>query len=476
VSRLRSVGARLSLALLVVVAGALGIVYAFVVPSLQGRLEEAKLTQLERSAPSLSVQLEQNPYTFEVTSAAATANARVVIYSILSRAPSPVLSVVDDSGVASAQLEDDPLALRTAQSGARSRGTVERREQRFAEVAVPVGTDSVLLLSSSLRDSLANVHLVQRRLLLAGALALVVALVVGYGGAWAFARRLRRLEQAAERIARGEFDEPLVDRSGDEVGQLARTFESMRARLARLDHARREFVANASHELRTPLFSLSGFLELLADEELDERTRREFLVTTREQVARLTKLATELLDLSRLDAGQLRVEREPVELAMVARTVCDEFVGVARQREQRIDVVVDEEAVAVGDTQRVLQIARVLVENALVHATPGAPVRIRVGRAAGAVRLAVEDGGPGIPPEHVPHVFDRFYRIDDGGQASGSGLGLAIARELAGVMGGSLRLERGVGSVFVLVLPAAVSRENAEPLSGEPTPTLEPAS
>ena len=88
----------------------------------------------------------------------------------------------------------------------------------------------------------------------------------------------------------------------------------MRVRLAQLDHARREFIANASHELRTPLFSLGGFLELLDDEELDEATRREFLESMREQVERLTKLATDLLDLSRLDAGRLRVEHEPVEL------------------------------------------------------------------------------------------------------------------------------------------------------------------
>src|SRR5439155_4562305 len=116
-----------------------------------------------------------------------------------------------------------------------------------------------------------------------------------------FARRLRRLEVAAERIAAGRFDEPIHDTGVDEVGQLARAFDRMRERLATLDRARSEFIANASHELRTPLFSLGGFLELLTDEDLDEATRGEFLDTMREQVDRLTKLATDLLDLSRLD-------------------------------------------------------------------------------------------------------------------------------------------------------------------------------
>ena len=176
----------------------------------------------------------------------------------------------------------------------------------------------VLLLSGSLHDALANVRTVQRRLVEAGLLALLLALVVGYGLASVFARRIRRLETAAERIAAGTFDEPVVDRSADEVGELARAFDRMRLRLSQLERARREFIGNASHELRTPLFSLRGFIELLTDEELDEATRREFLETMREQVDRLARLAEDLLDLTRLDAGRMHFERSPVDLAELA--------------------------------------------------------------------------------------------------------------------------------------------------------------
>jgi signal transduction histidine kinase len=464
VNPLRSVGARLSLALLVLVAGALAVVYVFVVPSLESRLVNAKLSQLRRAAPGVARQVEQNPFTFDLAAAAAAANARIVLYAVLSLSPEPQLAVVDDSGVGSSAVTDDPLALRTALSGAEAHGTVERAEQRYAEVAVLTADGSVLLLSASLRDALADVQLVQRRLLLAGGLALVVALLLGYGGAWAFARRLRRLEHAAERIARGSFDEPVVDRGGDEVAHLAETFEHMRRRLARLEHARRTFVANASHELRTPLFSLSGFLELLADEELDDATRREFLTTMREQVARLSKLATELLDLSRIDAGQLRVEREPVDLAEIAGALREEFAAVAQGYGRPLEIELDGAAVALADRERVLQIGRALVENAFVHAPSGGRVRIEVATANGRARLAVEDEGPGIPPEHAEQVFDRFYRVDGGAHASGSGLGLAIARELAELMGGTLRLGPGRGGRFELLLPlaapSAISREN----------------
>jgi signal transduction histidine kinase len=357
--------------------------------------------------------------------------------------------------------------LRAALSAARASGTVNRAGQRFAEVALPARGGAILLLSAPLHDSLGNVDLVRRRLLAAGALALLMALVIGYGGAWAFARRLRRLEHAAERIATGRFDQPVIDTGADEVGQLARAFERMRQRLAQLDHARKAFIANASHELRTPLFSLGGFLELLTDEELDEGTRREFLETMREQVGRLTKLATELLDLSRLDAGQLAVEREPVSLAETARTVAAEFQAVARTADHLLAVDAGEDPVAIGDEQRVLQIARMLVENAVVHTPQGTTVRLRTESMNGVARLAVEDDGPGISSEHAPHVFDRFYRVD-GTQASGSGLGLSIARELAELMGGSLELQAVPGrTVFVLQLPGhRKTRENDLPDAG----------
>src|SRR5439155_11820163 len=129
------------------------------------------------------------------------------------------------------------------------------------------------------------------------------------------------------------------------------------------------------------------------------------------------------------------------------------------------------------DAERVLQIGRALVENAFLHGRTGTTVRIHVGTADGLARLAVEDAGPGIPTEHAAHVFERFYRVDDTTQASGSGLGLAIARELAELMGGSLSLERGAGSVFVLALPLAstrsISRENDALLSSTTTPGRE---
>jgi signal transduction histidine kinase len=179
----------------------------------------------------------------------------------------------------------------------------------------------------------------------------------------------------------------------------------------------------------------------------------------REQIDRLTKLATDLLDLSRLDAGRLHVERETVDLDEVAGSLVDEFRARARSTGHELEIERAEHVTALGDEERALQIGRILVENALIHTPEGTGVRLRTARRNGAVLLTVEDGGPGIAPEHATHIFERFYR-GEGTLASGSGLGLAIARELAELMGGAVELHVIPGrTIFALVLPGAVTEE-----------------
>jgi signal transduction histidine kinase len=453
----RSVGARLGLGLAVVVAAALVLVHLIVVPSLKRNLIDEKLSRLGEAVPTVAQEVLLAPTVAlddAMESAAASADARVVFFTPLREHPRPKLNVFADSNaVTSGDVLDDPIALRAFVRGELQTGTTTSGGRRFAEAAYPVAGRYVILLRASLRDSLQSVDLVRRRLLIAGFIALAAALLVGYVAAAVFARRIRRLERAADRIAGGDFSASIADSGKDELGQLAAAFDRMRQRLAQLEHARREFIANASHELRTPLFSLGGFLELMADEELDPATRAEFRATMREQVDRLTKLATDLLDLSRLDAGRLSVEQEQVDLSELADTLVGEFRGVARSTGHDLALDRDGAATAIGDEERVLQIGRVLVENALVHTPPGTPIRLRTARRNGAVLLTVEDEGPGIPAEHAGQVFDRFYRVE-GTVASGSGLGLAIARELAELMGGTVELHLIPGrTIFALVLP-----------------------
>ena len=446
------------MALVLVVAVALGIVYLTVVPSLQSRLERTRLVQLEGAARRLVPVAARSAVLQDFANTESQdVGARVMVFAS-SAVPGGLAvgsPIADSSQAQSAQdVTNDPVANRALATGRLARGIVTRGDEHYAEAAVPLpGNAYVLMLSNSLQSQLASVHHVQRRLLLAAGVALLVALFLGYGGARLFARRIRRLERAAERIAGGRFDEPVRDSGGDELGDLAAAFDRMRIRLKQLDDARREFVANASHELRTPLFSLAGFLELMGDEEMDEPTRLEFLDSMREQVTRLTKLASDLLDLTRIDAGRLTVEREAVDLAGLAEELVEEFGPAALASEHELRLEPNGSAVAEADELRALQIGRILVENALRHTPPGTPVRVRAGASDGHVLLEVEDEGPGIAPEQQEQLFERFFRLD-GTRASGSGLGLAIAKQLAELMDGAVTLESSPGrTVFRLNLP-----------------------
>jgi two-component system, OmpR family, sensor kinase len=467
VNRFRTVGVKLTLALAGLVAGALAIVYVAVVPSLEERLIDGRLDQLQQSAPLVTrsiINLERVVGIDDILRAESEErDARLVVYEYLDTNPIYLAPFADSRGVGRA-LPQDPVAQRAAERGRLERDVVERGGAKFAQVAVPHRPGEILLLSASLEETLETVNLVERRLLLTALIALLAAAAVGFALARLFARRIHRLERAADRIAAGRFDEPVVDRSADELGQLAVAFDDMRVRLSALERARREFIANASHELRTPIFALGGHLELLTDDEVDEADRRTFIEEMRRQVERLTKLATDLLDLSRIDAGRLRVELAPVDVSEVADSLVGEFAGVGRGSDHVLVSDGDGAAFALADEERVRQIGRILLENALVHTPPGAEVRLETARTGEYTEFRVEDDGPGIAVSDQAHVFERFYRADNA-LAAGSGLGLAIARELAELMGGELELESRPGrTVFTLRLPRArVRTDEREP-------------
>ena len=215
--------------------------------------------------------------------------------------------------------------------------------------------------------------------------------------------------------------DPLPVTSKDEIGQLTDTFNRMQQQLRQVDVARKEFIATASHELRTPIFSLGGFVELLQDEDLDEETRREFLETMGEQVERLQKLSVDLLDLSRLDSGSVELHTEPVDLAELTRSVAGEFhPRLAEHGTELVLDVPDEGPSASCDRERVAQIMRILLDNALRHTPEGTDVTVSATRYNGAAELTVADTGPGLPAGARAKVFERFFTGD---AARGAGLG-----------------------------------------------------
>jgi signal transduction histidine kinase len=451
-----SLSAKAGLVIFVVVAGALAIVYLAVVPQLESRFVEAKIEELGSGAPTIGQLVRQSDF-LTLGDVARTQGeslgASVIVLETLT--DDSLRNIADSRNTPYGDFSTDRFALEAAETGRPASGRSEFDGVHLAEYAYPATGQRVVLLVAPLDDVLENVRIIKRSLLVAAAVSLVISWLAGYFLAWRFTRRIRRLESAAERLAEGDFETPVVDRGRDEVGQLADAFNAMRIRLAVLDRARGEFIANASHELRTPLFALGGFVELLDDEDMDPAVRGEFLVEMRDQIDRLTRLATDLLDLSRLDAGQLEVEIRPLDLAAAGRVAADEFRAVAEAADHELRVEADAPVEALGDEVRVQQIARALLENAIRHTPAGTTVTVRCVRRGNTAVLEVRDDGPGIPAEDQKHLFQRFYRAA-GGKASGSGLGLAIASELASRLGGAIEVSSRPGATVLTVnLPSA---------------------
>jgi signal transduction histidine kinase len=229
---------------------------------------------------------------------------------------------------------------------------------------------------------------------------------------------------------------------------------------ARLERARRDLIANASHEFKTPLFSLAGFLELIDEGNVNADEQREFLQVMRQQVDRLRNLAVSMLDLSRVEAGSIEMQPEDVNLEAVARSVLDEFQVQAQAKALTLAVDDGEAVTAWCDEQRLAQVLRALVDNAVKFSPQSSSVRVATRAEASWATIVVSDDGPGIPAAELPHVFERFHRgSEERATTSGAGLGLSIARELTEKMGGSIRADSGGGGAsFSVRLPRAPRR------------------
>jgi signal transduction histidine kinase len=249
---------------------------------------------------------------------------------------------------------------------------------------------------------------------------------------------------------------------------------------ARVERARRDFVANASHEFKTPLFSLSGFLELLDEEDVEPAEREEYLTMMKEQVERLQSLSLSLLDLSQVDSGAVRIRFQPVDLSSLAHSVVAEFNPRAMEHSLNIALdVPDADLVVVADEERLAQVLRALLDNALKFSADGGNIGVTVGRNGKEATISVSDTGGGIPKSELPRVFDRFYRgAMMRGTKTGTGLGLSIARDLTALMGGTITATSrvGEGSRFTIRLPLDVSpgsdgdQTGARPTAAEEAP------
>jgi signal transduction histidine kinase len=282
-------------------------------------------------------------------------------------------------------------------------------------------------------------------------------------------RRLTALQQAARALGAGNTEVRATEGGGDEVASLARTFNEMaqglgeRSRaLVEADRSRRQLLADVSHELMTPLAAIRGYVETLAmpDVPLDDGTRRRYLEVVGEETERLEHIVGDLLDLAKLQGGAGTLKQGTVLVPHLLERLRSRHERALTDKQIAFETqCAPDAATIVADQNRLEQALQNLVANALRHTPAGGRIAVGVSRTDAAVRIVVDDTGPGIPPEHLPHVFDRFYKVDTSRAGtetpSGSGLGLSIVQAIVRRHGGTIAAGEapGGGARFEIVLP-----------------------
>ena len=292
----------------------------------------------------------------------------------------------------------------------------------------------------------------------AGVIALLVSLLVAFGLARWIGDPLQQVVVASQRLPSAEA-QPIAPQGPHEVQELTRAFNKMNTRVQISQKSQREFVANVSHELKTPLTSVQGFAQALLDgtASTPEEQKQAAQVIFNES-GRMHRMVLDLLDLARLDAGTLDLQRAPVDLTAVLNGLAEEFAPQARAGNVDIRVESTTLPAITGDGDRLVQVFTNLVDNALKFTPAGGSITLRAAQVGSGVQVEVADTGAGISPESLPNIFDRFYQADPsrpGGRKHGSGLGLAIVKEIVGAHGGkiSVRSEPGKGTSFTVILP-----------------------
>lgn len=319
------------------------------------------------------------------------------------------------------------------------------------------GLMRVLMSEKELQQTMANIAMVM-------GIGLPIAVIAAGGLGYFMARRamgpVDRMADEASRVTADRLGDRLkVENPYDELGHLAQVFNQTFSQLERSFGQLRRFTADASHELRTPLTTMRSVGDVGLQGVRDGAAYREIIGSMLEEVDRLTHLVESLLILSRADDGHLKLKHESIDLAALTEEVI-EYLGVlAEEKKQRIDCRVEQPVIVLANAQVLRHAIINLVDNAIKYSPEATVIRVTVGIDGGEARIDIGDEGPGIPPEHLEHIFDRFYRVDvaRSRDISSTGLGLSIATWAVEEHGGRIELnsEVGQGSVFSLLIPLA---------------------
>ncbi len=292
---------------------------------------------------------------------------------------------------------------------------------------------------------------------------LIIGLLLTWYLTGLWLRSLRTAAETAEQLSAGDFVRQRLATPADEpeIVRLANAFNRLLDRLSESHLVQQRLVADASHELRTPLTILRGEIQVALRQERSPERYRAVLASNGEEIVRLCRIVENLLALAHADAGEALVKREPIDAGILAADVCAKFTTLAAANQVTLRCEAAGSAVVSGDAITLESVLANLVENAVRHSPPDEEVLVRVSTEGGDVKMDVIDRGAGIGPEHLPRLFERFYRVDKARsrQFGGAGLGLAIVKTFVEAHGGRVEVksEIGAGSTFTVRLPRATS-------------------
>jgi signal transduction histidine kinase len=292
-------------------------------------------------------------------------------------------------------------------------------------------------------------------LLLAGLVALLLALLFSYQ----ILKPIRALTEVANRMEKGDLSQRVKTRAKDEIGKLAHAFNTMADSLARSEQLRRNMVSDVAHELRTPLTNIRGYLEALQDRVV--QPTQEIVASLYEESLLLSRLVADLQELSLAEAGQLCLIRRPLALEEIIVKAVHALQMQAESKQIAIHVDIPPGLPKIeADPERVGQILRNLLSNAITYTPVGGEISVSAWADEEEVRVNVQDSGEGIVAEHLPYIFERFYRADASRARAtgGTGLGLAIVKQMVQAQGGRVGVEShpGQGACFTFTLPLAI--------------------
>ena len=315
-----------------------------------------------------------------------------------------------------------------------------------------------LVLAVSVQDTVDSLISMRDRMLAVFALALVAVLALVGLISRIVTRPVAELSAGIERMTRGDYQHRVHVPGKGEMAQLAAAFNQMSEQVHNLDEARNQFVSNASHELKTPLATIKLLVEsLMYEDNMDPALRREFLGDIDKEIDRLSSVVGDLLTLVHIDSHKLRLRREMMLLSDTVRESVKRLLPLAKRKKQEIRLDLADGCEMFADPGKLAQVCYNIIENAIKYTPEGGTIDVRMHRAGRDGVLEIADTGIGIPQEDLPHVFDRFYRVDKARtrETGGTGLGLSIVQQIVRLHGGSVTVqsEPGKGTTFIVQLP-----------------------